>query len=50
MVENVNLSKEKKQRNTKARTAGKVLVHNLGLSEEQVEDIFDLISEEHPDL
>lgn len=50
VVENGDLSKEKKQRNTKARTAGQVLVHNLGLSEEQVEDIFDLISEEHPNL
>ena len=44
VVENGDLSKEKKQRNTKTRSAGKALMHNLGLSEEQVEDIFDLIS------
>lgn len=50
VVENGDLSKEKKHRNTKTRSAGKALMHNLGLSEEQVEDIFDLISEEHPDL
>lgn len=50
VVENGSLSKEKKQRNTKARTEGRTLAHNLGLSEDQVEDIFDLISEEHPNL
>lgn len=50
VVENGNLSKEKKLRNTKARAAGNMILSDLGLSNEQVEDIFDLISKEHPDL
>lgn len=50
VVENGNLSVEKKQRNTKTRKSGKTLAKDLGLSEEQVENIFDLISQEHPDL
>ena len=45
-----DLSKYKKQRNTKLRETGKQVIHDLGLSEDQVDNIFDLISEEFPEL
>lgn len=50
VVDSGDLSKHKRQRNIKLREAGKQVVHDLGLSGEQVEDIFDLISEEFPEL
>jgi uncharacterized protein YeeX (DUF496 family) len=50
VVDSGDLSKSKKQRNTKLRETGRELVHDLGLSDNQVDDIFDLISEEFPDL
>ena len=50
IVDTGDLSKEKKQRNTKLRETGKDTVRNLGLSDDQVENIFDLISEEFPEL
>ncbi len=45
-----NLSKQKKQRNVKLRERGKEITRELGLSNDQVENIFDLISEEFPNL
>ncbi len=50
IVDSGDLSKEKKQRNTKMRNEGKEITRDLGLSNDQVENIFDLISEEFPDL
>jgi hypothetical protein len=50
VVENGNLSIKKKQQNIKARQRGKDSLSEMGLSNEQVEDIFDLISEEFPEL
>ena len=50
VVDTGDLSKEKKQRNIKLRETGKDTVRNLGLSDDQVENIFDLISEEFPEL
>ena len=50
VIENGDLSKAKKQKNNRTRSAGKSLMQNLGLSQDQVDNIFDLISEEHPDL
>ena len=50
VVDSGDLSKSKKQRNTKFRETGREIVHDLGLSDNQVDDIFDLISEEFPDL
>lgn len=45
-----DLSKQRKQRNIKLREKGKEATKELGLSDDQVENIFDLISEEFPDL
>ena len=50
VVNNGNLSKQKKERNVKLREQGKQAQQDLGLSNDQVENIFDLISEEFPDL
>ena len=50
VVEHGILSKVKKERNVKLRNTGQQIVSDLGLSDEQVDDIFDLISKEHPDL
>jgi len=45
-----DLSKQRKQRNIKLRERGKEITKDLGLSSDQVENIFDLISEEFPNL
>ena len=45
-----NLSKVRKKRTKRLKTAGKKLSQNLGFTDGDVEDIFDLIAEEHPDL
>tara|TARA_Y100001938_G_scaffold150436_1_gene241322 strand:- start:633 stop:959 length:327 start_codon:yes stop_codon:yes gene_type:complete len=50
IVNTGDLSKQKKQRNIKLRKEGQQVMHDLGLSNDQVENIFDLISEEFPDL
>jgi len=50
IVDNGDLSKQKKQRNIKLREQGTQTARDLGLSNDQVENIFDLISEEFPDL
>ena len=43
-------SKARKHRSKKHRDNGKELSRSLGCTEGDVEDIFDLIAEEHPDL
>ena len=50
VVENGDLSKQKKANNLKIRSVGQNKVKDLGLTNEQVDDIFDLISREHPVL
>lgn len=48
--ENGSLSIQRKNKIHKLEEKGKVLVQELGLDDEQVEDIFDMIAEEFPDL
>ncbi len=48
--ENGKLSIQRKNKIQKLEEKGKALVQELGLDEEQVEDIFDMIAEEFPDL
>ena len=43
-------SKKKKKLSRRLREKGEENVKSLGFSEEQIEDIFDLIAEEHPEL
>jgi hypothetical protein len=43
-------AKAKIKKSKKLRDKGNELKVNLGLTEEEVEDIFDLIEQEHPDL
>ena len=45
-----NLSKAKKKKLKKLKDGGEELVDDLGLSEKQIENLFDLIAQEHPDL
>ena len=44
------LSIQRKNKIYKLEEKGRALVQELGLGEEQVEDIFDMIAEEFPDL
>ena len=50
IVDTGSLSKQKKERNMKLRKEGQKNVNELGLSNDQLENIFDMISEEFPDL
>jgi len=43
-------SKLRKAKSKRLRTAGATATKDLGLSDQQLVDIFDLIAEEHPDL
>ena len=43
-------SKARKQKSKKLRNKGKQTLKDLALSEEQVDDLFDLIAEEFPEL
>jgi len=43
-------SKKRKQKSKSLRSKGATLYGELGLGEGEVENIFDLIEEEHPDL
>ena len=43
-------SVKRKTKSNKLIAAGKKMQDDLGLSEEQVSSLFDLIAEEHPDL
>ena len=50
VLDNSSLSKTKVRKTLKLVKQGKESMTSLGLDEEQVEDIFDMIAEEHPDL
>jgi DNA-binding transcriptional regulator YhcF (GntR family) len=43
-------SKKKKKTSKKLKADGEERSKSLGFSDEQIEDIFDLIAEEHPEL
>ena len=43
-------SKSRKTKTKRLRDQGNQAISDLGLSEQQVVDIFDLIAKEHPDL
>tara|TARA_B100000900_G_C20576174_1_gene715413 strand:- start:776 stop:1105 length:330 start_codon:yes stop_codon:yes gene_type:complete len=43
-------SLKKKSKSNKLRATGIDLMNSTGFSDEQIEDIFDLIAEEHPEL
>ena len=43
-------SKSKKKKSKKLRREGKELLNDTGFSDTQLDDLFDLIAEEHPDL
>ena len=43
-------SKDKKKLSKRLRDTGTTTIQSLGFSEDQIEDIFDLIAEEHPEL
>ena len=45
-----SLSKGRKSKTRKLSEQGKTAVESLGLSEQQMIDIFDMIAEEHPEL
>lgn len=45
-----NLSKAKKKKLKKLKDTGEELISDLGLSENQIENLFDLIAQDHPDL
>lgn len=45
-----NQSVKKKSKSTKLRQRGKQLLTETGFSNDQIDDLFDLIAEEHPDL
>jgi len=47
---NVKLSKDRKKKSKKLHDKGKKLMKSMGLNEGEVENIFDLIEQEHPDL
>jgi len=50
VAEMAGLSKQRKSKNRRLIEQGNENLHDLGLAKEQIEDIFDLIAEEHPDL
>lgn len=43
-------SKQRKTKSNKLRAEGRGLMNATGFSADQIEDIFDLIAEEHPEL
>jgi len=50
ILEQGNLSVAKKDKVHRNLQEGRDIVTNLGLSEDQIEDLFDVIAGEHPDL
>ncbi len=46
----IDQSKLRKNKSTKMRLQGKQIMNATGFSDSQIEDIFDLIAEEHPEL
>ena len=45
-----NQSLKRKTKSNKLRKSGKELISSTGFSDDQIDDIFDLIAEEHPEL
>lgn len=43
-------SLKRKNKSNKLRKSGKELINATGFSDDQIDDIFDLIAEEHPEL
>lgn len=43
-------SKERKTKSNKLRKSGQKLMSSSGFSQDQIEDIFDMIAQEHPEL
>jgi len=43
-------AKNKKSKSFRLRQNGKQLLHDMALNDGEIENIFDLISEEHPEL
>ena len=43
-------SAKKRTKSNKLRAIGKASAQEAGFSEDQLEDLFDLIAEEHPEL
>tara|TARA_Y100001937_G_scaffold127792_1_gene201153 strand:+ start:3850 stop:4176 length:327 start_codon:yes stop_codon:yes gene_type:complete len=43
-------SKERKVKSNKLRKSGQELMSSSGFSQDQIEDIFDMIAQEHPEL
>lgn len=43
-------SQKRKNKSNQLRKSGKQMMNATGFSNEQIEDIFDLIAEEHPEL
>ena len=50
ILEHGNLSIVRKEKVQKNIVEGKKTVSSLGLSDEQIDDLFDVIAGEHPDL
>jgi hypothetical protein len=50
ILDNGNLSVERRKKADKYRTSGRATLSGLGLDEEQVDDLFDVIAEEFPNL
>ena len=50
IFETSDLSNKKKKKVSDLRATGKNMVNELGLDEEQIDDLFDVIAEEFPDL
>ena len=50
IAENSGQSKTKIKKINKLRIKGKQLMHDLAFDDGEIENIFDLIAEEHPDL
>ena len=48
--EHIPLSKEKRKKAAKSRSAGKQLMQDFALSDGDIENIFDIIEEDFPDL
>ncbi len=45
-----SLSRQRKTKSSKLRSTGENLVKDFGLTDGEIDNIFDLIEEEHPDL
>jgi len=50
MSENTKLSKKRVAKATSLRQSGKELASDIGLEQSEIDNLFDLIQEEHPEL